>query len=189
MAFLDEPEVKPLADAIREIVKRDGLKPEFAKPTEEAAIEDVVLEAASAVWFFPDWYFDEESSVNTWVPGEPTEALDSELFPIVRDYVEEVLNDLRDPDAVESITYEPDEEKLVNDLVGLVLGWQDWYYTLKEEKDMLAWYDSKGDNESAYYQSDYGDVDKNPGISNAYDDDNAPWDDLDIFEIINTDLL
>lgn len=190
MAILDEPDIKPLADEVRKVVNPADVPEELARPTRDFTVDDIITQATFAILDFPDWYFNTDSSRNRWVPTDPP-VYDNDLVPVVKQYVEETLEELRDDNNSDELPYEPDVDKLVNKLVGLVVEWKKWYPTLRKERDTANWYLNKGANDEIYVLvNDYGDEDKSPGMGNVYDDDDLPWDDTDIDDDMqNPDIL
>lgn len=172
--LVNPPNIKPLADAVDAIIKADGFDKQFllSSEREETAIINAVNEIVYSVVDF-DWYFDPEDDRNLRIPK--TKVPDkNDLAELVGKVVEEGLADLRD---IEALGVEPDIEKLVGDLVGYILNWQDWYYDFKVGEDQDEWSEGSYLDEIIYENSDYGDPESSQGVSNLYDEESAPFPD------------
>lgn len=176
--LIDQPHIKPLLDAIEEMVRKDGIDKKFVLPDEskETVLDDAIREIVSNIAEFDIWYFDKEDERYDRLPKEwnPDHG-NGELSAAVKEVVDYNLEGMREFDE---LTVEPDVDRLVNQLIEYIVRWEDWYPEYRISQVQQSWYDNLGINEEIYDGSDYGDPETSQGISDIYNEDNAPYSNI-----------
>lgn len=167
-------------EAVQKFVDKDSIDKKVISTSEniDTVKKDAVREITSNVLDFADWAFEkpvegylDPRADRLSITGNKDESKNS-LTPLVKDIVESNLAELRDMDE---LPVEPDVDNLTNQLVNYIVNWQKWYYDYHVEQKRLAFGDLAGINDDIYIGSDYGDLNMSQGISNIYDEENAPF--------------
>lgn len=144
--------------------------------------ETAASEIFGAIDGFDNWYFDEEDYRQAWMPEVGVDGPDGLINAIGEIYDR---NEADAADVDEPFPTGTNKSDVVSRLAAMVTTWKDWWPDYIKASEKLDWFLSAGENDEAYIYSDYGDVDKSPGIDTIYMDENEPYGEDDT----NVDLF
>lgn len=145
--------------------------------TVESAVGVIIAELVGAISGFDNWYWDEDDYRQEWLPdvGEDLGDL-NEGFELYKEISEVFGRNKKEAEEFgEPFPSGVVESVVVGRLSWMVENWSNWYYEYKVVSDQAEWSERAGLNDDAYIYDEYGDVDKSPGISNIYDEENKPF--------------
>lgn len=166
-SMLYDPRLRPLLTSIKAFIREE-------LPAKDAIQEDDIVEQLFFdTALFEDWLL---------VPGDPRNQPDrateqTYLLPRFKK-LKDALSDVVDfnlkgmKEVGEDTSQYGNPEIIVNKLLEYVIFWKQWYYDLKYQEDLDAFYENRGINEQIYVTSNYAN-DFN-AISGGYEDDDIP---------------